>query len=158
MRPLPHPISVAAAALLLTGGCTHPAPKKTGHGGQVPAKYVKAWGRHGENLTITANGTGELSYRTWREPDGPGIERVTMRFRMSPDGGSLVGTATAVRDEDGDGHPMPLSGAAHVGDEWVYTLKSDGALDEHQTRPPAPSGSEDLAFCTDGVEDPACGA
>jgi hypothetical protein len=142
---------LAVAALLLIGGCTH-------HDRRIPARYVKEWGRHGEGLTITANGTGELSYRMYRDPDGGGIEYVTMRFRMSPDGRSLIATATAVRDEDGDGHPIALSREAHVGDEWVYTLKSDGALDEHQTRPPAPSGSEDLAFCTDAVEDPACGA
>jgi hypothetical protein len=127
--------------------------------GRIPTKYLKEWGRHGASLTIKADGAGELSYRTYEEPDAATDmyhEYVTMRFRMSADGRSLVGTATAVRHESGSGQVLAPSGYVNVGDEWVYTVKPSGALNEHRTRPP--SDGSDNAFCTAGVVDVACGA
>jgi hypothetical protein len=165
-------VAVAALTALLIVGCTHSKrPQDNGHAPRstpslqqaIPSQYVKEWGRHGGVLTINANGTGEMSYRTDHEKPAGDFdvyyEHVTMRFRVSPDGRSLVGTVTAdqVTDSfDSSGRPVPVDGYVNVGDEFVYSLKSTGALNEHPTRPPQPA-EDDIAWCTSAALDPACG-
>ena len=128
----------------------------------VPAQYLHDWYRHGKGLIIKASGIGELSYRTYSETDAATSmtkEIDGMRYALSADGSSLIGTVTSVRDVDSSGNPIPLySGHANVGDQWRYTLKPDGALDEHQLKPTPPSGSGDNAWCWGSVQDLACGA
>ena len=86
------------------------------------------------------------------------FKHVLMRFRLRPDGSALIATVTAIRDVDSSGNPVPLSGSARVGDQWEYRVKPNGALNEHQIKPPADPTLDDNAYCTTGIEDPACGA
>ncbi len=128
----------------------------------VPVQYVKQWGRHGQTLTVRPDGTGMRSSRTYSEPNsGQNMyyELDTTAFTISADGGTLLGTVSAVRFADSAGTPLPPQPtSSKVGDTYAYFLKPNGALNEHQVQPPAPNGGEDLAYCVDGVQDLMCGA
>ena len=147
----------AMTALAFTAACSGSA-NQTG----IPKGFVGDWERHGESLTINSDGTGELEYRTYEEPDaGSNMWRevLSMRFSMSSDGKRLIGTALTVRDIDSHGKPTAQQPDAHAGDQWAYFLKPNGALDEHQIKPTSSTpAADDNAWCRKDIQDIACGA
>jgi hypothetical protein len=127
----------------------------------VPARFAGSWYRHGEELRIRSNGTGLLTFRTYSEPSSAMtmyFEHDTLRFRLSDDGAALTATVRRVRYDGGDGHRVPTPpDHSKVGDTRTFILKRSGALNEHPGRTRR-MGADDLAWCTDGVDDAQCGA
>lgn len=116
--------------------------------------FLQDWVRHGEGLVLRPDYTGELSYRTYIEPD-PGqsmwFEHDTLKLSVSPDGRTLTAVVTGMGYDAGQSQAVPPpSSHAHVGDTYAFTIKPGGALNMHQVRPPAAAGSDDLALCTSG--------
>ena len=123
--------------------------------------FVHDWGRHGESLTVHADGTGVWSGRTYDEDfnnpsdHGMNMEQATLRLNVAADGKTLLATVLTVTTTYGDGTPRP-GGKTYVkpGEVWRYALQPDGALGVLS----GPDYYAGYTYCREGVSDPGCGA